>query len=221
MAKQIVNIGDCRMLIKDIPDKSVDFCFTDPPYNVCKDYGIYKDNLSISEYYNMMKLIIRECRRVSKKGIAFYVGGNLTKTFYDLIPDAHLIIVHKKAVGITDKKYFLQYHSLFVTAPPINKCKDLWDDIRLPGEGYFFREKRYDSAGLTSLELTKKILGVFTNENDTILDPFVGTGTTLQACRDMNRNGIGFEIDQKYYSLINSRIITVPQIKKLNNVQEI
>lgn len=60
------HIGDSRQVLKTIPDKSVDFVVTSPPYNIGKDYGIYKDNLSQDEYLLFMKDVLNECYRVLK-----------------------------------------------------------------------------------------------------------------------------------------------------------
>lgn len=198
--------GDCLEVLKTTPVSSVDIVFADPPYNVKKDYGVYQDDLSEDEYKKWMKNIIKESRRIAKSGILFYVGSKLTKLFYELIPDAHLIIVHKRAVGVIQNNYFLQYHSLFSTVKPIKKTKDLWDDIRLPGEGYFFREERFDTPGLTSQALIYKIVDSFTKPNDIILDPFIGTGATAVVAKNTGRNFIGIELNPKYIELANKRV---------------
>ena len=210
---QTYQIGDCIELMRGMPDDSVDFSFTDPPYNVGKDYGVYKDDRTDEDYMSWMSECIAEMRRISRRGIAVYVGSTLTRRFFNLIPDAKLIIIHKKAVGALRAKYVLQYHSLFVTAPPLKQCRDLWDDIRLPGEGYFFREPRPKHPGLTSIKLTQRTIEVFTEEGDTICDPFLGTGTTLRACRETSRSGIGYEIDEKNTPTIKDRsMITIPPL---------
>lgn len=46
----------------------------------------------------------------------------------------------------------------------------------------------------------------WSNEGDTILDPFVGSGTTLKMCKELNRNGIGFECNPDYESIIKQRL---------------
>ena len=201
-----LRLGDCLEILPTLPDNSVDAVITDPPYNIGKDYGEYKDNRTPTAYKKWMRRVINECLRVSKNGVAFYVGGKLTSLFFELLPSAHLVIVHKRAAGVFGGNYMLQYHSLFSTIKPVVKTKDLWDDVRLPGEGYFFREQRYDTPGLTGLELTKKVVYAFTNAGDTVLDPFNGTGTTGVACVQTGRNVIGIEIEPKYFEIAEKRI---------------
>lgn len=56
-------------------------------------------------------------------------------------------------------------------------------------------------------ELAALLIESYTNPGDTVLDPFVGSGTTLKVCRGMNRTGIGFEINTEYGPLIRKRIL--------------
>ena len=49
-------------------------------------------------------------------------------------------------------------------------------------------------------------LDKFTKENDLVLDPFMGSGTTAVACKQKNRRYIGFEIDPKQIELANKRL---------------
>jgi len=46
----------------------------------------------------------------------------------------------------------------------------------------------------------------YTNEGDTILDPFMGSGTTMVACVKLGRNGIGIEINPDYFAIAQRRI---------------
>ena len=198
--------GDNAEILPTIPDKSVDFVFYDPPYNVKKKYVGFDDNLKPEQYMEWMRFVIEQSRRVARKGLAVYVGSKQGKLFWDLMPDAHPIPVHKRAIGAMAGNFFLQYHWLFAEARPVVKTKDLWADLRLPGEGYFFREPRYDTPGLTGLELTKRVLESFTVEGDTVLDPFLGTGTTAVACKVLNRNCIGIEQAQYYIEIAEKRL---------------
>jgi DNA modification methylase len=56
------------------------------------------------------------------------------------------------------------------------------------------------------LTLPKLCLEHFTKENDLVLDPFMGSGTTAVACVEMKRNYIGFEINKDYIDVANKRI---------------
>lgn len=44
------------------------------------------------------------------------------------------------------------------------------------------------------------------SEGDTVLDTFLGSGTTIIACEELKRNFIGFEIDKAYYDISNKRL---------------
>ena len=57
------------------------------------------------------------------------------------------------------------------------------------------------------LELPKRCIKLFSFVGDVILDPFLGSGTTLISCIENNRKGIGIEIDEKYCELARKRII--------------
>ena len=167
--------------LSGVDENTFDFVFTDPPYNVGKKYDGYNDNRP--DYQEWMAYVLSQCRRVSRKGIVVYVAGTLRKLYTELMPDAHMIVVYKRAAGVRKDNFSLQYHLLFCEAKPIVPIRDVWDDIRLPGEGYFFREPRhYNHPGLTSLKLTERVISSFTNVGDKVFDPFVGTGTTIAAC---------------------------------------
>lgn len=56
------------------------------------------------------------------------------------------------------------------------------------------------------LELLKRIITAMTNEGDSVLDPFVGSGTTGVVCKMLKRNFIGIEMEKKYINLSNKRI---------------
>ena len=53
----------------------------------------------------------------------------------------------------------------------------------------------------------KEIMEVVTIENDLILDPFIGSGSTAVACKQLHRRFVGFEINEDYCALANERIL--------------
>ena len=55
------------------------------------------------------------------------------------------------------------------------------------------------------LEVMQRIVGILPDEY-TIVDPFMGSGTTGVACKNLNRNSIGIELDETYYQIAQKRI---------------
>jgi len=56
------------------------------------------------------------------------------------------------------------------------------------------------------ISLAKKVIELFTHEGELVLDPFVGSGTTLVAARDLSRNAVGFDLQKRYIDLCEQRL---------------
>ena len=56
------------------------------------------------------------------------------------------------------------------------------------------------------ISLASRCISLFTHEGELVLDPFVGSGTTLVAARDLNRNALGFDLKQEYVDLAEERL---------------
>ena len=61
------------------------------------------------------------------------------------------------------------------------------------------------------LELLEYLVKTYTNENDTILDNTMGSGTTMLACKKLGRNGIGIEKEEKYFKIAQERVNSFTQ----------
>ena len=205
----------CLDTMSRMADNSVDFIFSDPPYNLNKDYGVYKDNLSEKDYLKFITEFISEYKRISNNQFAIFVGADLIKKYWDFMPDAKQIIVRKGAIGTPYQDYFRQYFGLLITKLPNYQIYDLWWNIKMPGEGYFFKEERFPNPGLTSFKLTQRVLNYFTNENDLIYDGFMGVGTTAVACVSLNRGYVGSELNPEYIDIAENRIKREQSILKL------
>lgn len=66
-------VGDCLAEMKKLPTDSVDLIITDPPFNIGKKYGVYKDNRSSEEYINWCKAWLTECMRLMKPHTSLYL----------------------------------------------------------------------------------------------------------------------------------------------------
>lgn len=64
------------------------------------------------------------------------------------------------------------------------------------------------------VELPRRFIEMYTYENDLVLDPFIGSGTTAVAARETGRNWVGYEIDKKYARAARKRIQEVPELQR-------
>lgn len=67
------------------------------------------------------------------------------------------------------------------------------------------RDKKLHPATFP-ISMSRRVIELFTHEGELIVDPFVGSGTTLVSAQDTNRNAVGFDLLQKYIDLSNSRL---------------
>jgi len=72
----------------------------------------------------------------------------------------------------------------------------------------------YDHPTIKPLELVKRHILHATQENDIVLDTFLGSGTTAVACKELNRRYIGFEISEEYYNISKDRLNGINQIER-------
>jgi DNA modification methylase len=74
--------------------------------------------------------------------------------------------------------------------------RNVWDDVSSP------RQKKHIDHGATFPEkLAARLITLYSRPGDLVLDPFVGTGTTLEACAATGRNGIGLELNEDFYNI--------------------
>jgi len=78
-------------------------------------------------------------------------------------------------------------------------------------EGRDIRDKNLHPATFP-ISLSKKVIELFTHEGELVLDPFVGSGTTLVAASDLNRNAVGFDLQRHYLDLCVKRLSQNPNM---------
>jgi DNA modification methylase len=199
---------DCLDILPTLAAGSVDAVITDPPYNVGINYSpLVNDRLKDKDYLELINIHIDHYQRLSNGNMAIVLGSKILKRWWDFIPDAKLIVVRMGAVSDNKiKGLTLQYHPILTTMTSNISARDLWEDIRWPGEGYFFNEDRYGHPAMTPLKLALRLIGYYTNPDQIILDPFMGSGTTGVAAVQLGRKFIGIEIDPGYFEIAKKRI---------------
>ena len=69
-----------------------------------------------------------------------------------------------------------------------------------------------------NLDILQRIIKAYTNENDLVLDPFMGSGSTAIACKLSNRDYIGCELDKEYITKARKRIKSYDRINTLTEI---
>ncbi|WP_066220359.1 DNA-methyltransferase [Aliarcobacter cryaerophilus] len=88
-------------------------------------------------------------------------------------------------------KFDIPYESISITFNSIMGITDVWDDIS-------FYEKNRIHPTQKPYKLIERLILASSNENDLVLDPFSGSGTTALVAKQLNRNFIGIEINEEY-----------------------
>lgn len=83
--------------------------------------------------------------------------------------------------------------------------KEEWKEY-FSGHWYFGGVKQVEHEAMFPEELPKRLIKMFSFVGDTILDPFLGSGTTIKAALSLKRNGVGYEINKKFLNLIKEKI---------------
>ena len=211
---QIIN-SDCLDIMREMPDKCVDLVLTDPPYgigesneknatrkNACRptDYGHYTwDSKRIpSEYFD-------EIRRISQNQIIF--GGNY---YGSILGDTSCYIVWDKDNGENDFADCELAWTSFKTA--VRRFKYRWQGMLQ--ENMRDKEKRIHPTQ-KPVALFEWILRLYSKPGDIILDPFLGSGTTVAACINLERQYIGIEISPDYVLASQQRIKKATEQRRL------
>ena len=191
--------GDCREILPSLP--SVDLVLTDPPYGVNFKYsGSYED--SRDHYEKMMGVFFTESLKISNGRVAFTPG---IRNVW-LYPKASWILCWAKpgTMGRNDFGGFNAWEPILMYGK-----RRIWQDLVqvTPGTalGGVMKETG-DHPCPKPLKLFLWLVKELSDEGETILDPFMGSGTTLRAAKDLGRKAIGIEIEEKYCEIAVKRL---------------
>lgn len=200
-----VYLGDCLEYMRNLPDKSIDLVLTDPPYGIgeAKGKNISRGKLAKSKDYGVLdwdnSIPPRECfeqmTRISKNQVIF--GGNY---FVENLSNSPCWLVWDKNNSGDFADCELAWTS-FKTA--VRKFVYTWNGMLQ--QDMKNKEKRYHPTQ-KPIALFKWILLNYSEEGQTILDPFAGSGTTAIAATILKRNFLCFEREKEYFDIINHRL---------------
>ena len=218
--------GDCLELMKNITDGSIDLVVTDPPYKITSrgDGGnsggmFQKKKVNKGDVFdnNDVDIIdwIDELYRILKPGGHCYImtnNKNITR-YLIVIKDSefHFIknLIWVKNNKIMGQTYMSQFEYIIMLRKGNHKRINF---CGTPDVLNFDNNKLKDENNKTihdtekPVDLMKILIKNSTNAGDTVLDPFMGIGSTGVACINTNRNFIGFELDEAYFDIAKERL---------------
>lgn len=229
--------GDALKIMSQLPKGSIDLIVTSPPYNLknstgngMKDgrggkwqnarllngYESYDDNMPHEKYVKWQ----RECLSkmldlIPDNGAIFYnhkwrVQNGLLQDRHDIVQNfpVRQIIIWKRKGGINfNPGYFLPTYEVvylitkpkFKLAPKANSFGDIWE---------FTQDMNNPHPAPFPLALIERIIASTTAK--IILDPFMGSGTTAVAAKNLNRDFLGIDISEEYCKMAERRISGKP-----------
>jgi len=205
--------GDCLEKLKKIDDKSIDVVITDPPYGLDFPYLSYSDTRE--NLKEIISVFVPEVMRISNR--VYILCGPTQITLY---PEPDWIISFTwNTTGSFGRYGYNQWTPILCYGKDLKGFGKIngvlkSDVIRISGGGGvgFMRgdvEKKHTCPKPITMML--EIIKRLTNENDTVLDPFMGSGTTCVACKQLNRNFIGIEKEPEYIKIAEERINAIPK----------
>jgi DNA modification methylase len=229
-----IQLDDSLKYLKSLPDNSVDLILTDPPYGINyqnnrrnKDGKIKTENgIANDEKDNLLFLdkIMKECYRILKDGHHIYWFGRfdaLSKQSIKFEENGFIIknslVWVKNNHGTGDLYYsYAPKHELILyglkrtntKVKPV-RLKKLEDGRTRHNDILEFskvskKEMIHDHQ--KPLDLLSFLIKKSTDEGDIILDPFMGSGSTIIAANKLNRKSIGIELDKDIFNEAKNRI---------------
>lgn len=221
---------DCYQAIKDLPDKSVDLIVTDPPYEmVCGGHGsgaladrktAQNDLLRNSGLYDgFSNKLLDECVRVMKKiNIYIWCSKNqifqIMDYFYGLDKQLNFDIItwHKtnpaplaNMTYLNDTEYCINFREVGCIIRGTLEQKKKYYITPLNKND----KDKFAHPTIKPVNIIENLIINSSDENEIVLDCFMGSGTTAVACKKLNRHFIGFEIDKKWNDIAKDRLCNV------------
>jgi site-specific DNA-methyltransferase (adenine-specific) len=219
--------GDCREILAGLEADSVDMIWTDPPYGHGNHDGDLNDRLNEHRAIESMPIAndtaeafrevfdaaMTEAARVLKRCCCCCGGGGPKPTFAwvaNRMDTAGLSFFHSV---IWDKinpglgwRYRRQHEMVMVAHRSGGKLA--WaDDGRAVANIYRQSPPRSrEHPNEKPLEMPMHFIGLHTLPGALVLDPFMGSGTTLRAAKDLGRRAIGIELEEKYCEIAARRM---------------
>lgn len=217
-------LGDCIDLMANMPDESVDLIVADPPYktitggdsngkNSVRPKGMLSGNRKLFAHQNDVspEQWMPELYRVLKNGSHCYIFTNSLnmRNMLNIAESVgfklHNILVWEKN-NCTPSQFYMKNceYVLFLRKGKAKWINNIGGSKTVHQFNNIIGNKQHPTE--KPIDLIQFYIENSTNEGDTVLDPFMGAGSTGIACKNSNRAFIGIEIDASYFSIAKKRI---------------
>lgn len=142
-------------------------------------------------------------KKPTNKPNAFLGSGFLPPNAYVTLDCEYILIFRKGNLRKFDEDGKQKRRDSTYTKEERDKWfSQIWDDIKGAKQNRSGIERR---TAAYPEELVRRLIRMFSIKGETVLDPFVGTGTTMKVAREFGRNSIGYEIDNKFANFITQK----------------
>lgn len=190
--------GDCRDILPQLADHSADLVLTDPPYGVGLQYtSAYQDDRD--NYAEWLAQAFAEMVRV---GALVMLTPGIRNLWLYPTPDWVLCWGKPGATGRSDLGGFNVWEPIVMYGK-----RRIYNDMKvIPFSGYAKEHPAANHPCPKPLELMRWLVSEGSDEGAVVLDPFMGSGTTLRAAKDLGRKAIGIEIEERYCEIAAKRL---------------
>lgn len=231
MSTHRIIFGDCREVLPELPEESVDLVVTSPPYAQGKEY---EQGLDYDGLWALMEGVAPRLLRVTRKGgFAFVNFGDTTKyprsmceLYTNVFREAGWGRVHSRRVWKKSFARIAQHNAAIYTSVmtmPFAEYELIWTWRRPGGSKEAIRARQLHIRAVWDTTndrdhgrdlhpagfpicLPEKAIKVWSDEGALVLDPFMGGASTVMAARALGRNSIGIELHRDYEEVIRERL---------------
>lgn len=217
---------DCMEMLKNTPDNSIDLIITDPPYEICctggggsqghkiATMGTDLVDLNINTGYDIRKVGKEIVRVMKKMNVYFWCNKKQIPDYFDFyvkeLGCKFDILTWNKLNPVptysnkylTDTEYCLYFRNGGMCNPRnYEDAKTYWN------EPINAKDKQvWEHPTIKPQHMIEKLIRNSSTQGQFVMDLYLGSGTTAAACKKLNRNFIGSEINEKYYNIALKRV---------------
>jgi site-specific DNA-methyltransferase (cytosine-N4-specific) len=170
------------------------------------NFRLFPNHAKIIEYFEKIGFVTLPYilwKKPTNKPNAFLGSGFLPPNAYVTLDVEYILIFRKGEPRKFKPKDPLRYASKYTKEERDKWFSQIWDDIK--GERQTHSKIARRTAAYPE-EIPRRLIRMFSIVGDTVLDPFLGTGTTTKVAIELQRNSIGYEIDESLREVIEEKV---------------